>query len=329
MQDDILGLLRKQTGSYMSGETMARKLGVSRIAVWKQIQSLKRHGYDITALKKNGYILHSSPDLLLPAEIKAGLKNKIFCSKIYYFPSIDSTNNFAKKMAQAGVPEGIVVLAETQTQGKGRLGRTWFSPAGGSICFSLVLRPEVLPVYAQRITLLAGVAVAVAIKKVCGAEVRLKWPNDLVIASKGTWLKVGGILTEMGAESDRINYLVTGIGLNVNLDKNSFPAELRSKVTSLKAQDPENLPVVRVKLLQQVLMELEQYYQRFLKGEWEKIIHEYKSLDMLTGKTIKIKQGNEILAGKVMEIDADGRLVLKAKNKVIRVIAGEVTINKF
>ncbi|MDD5259412.1 MAG: biotin--[acetyl-CoA-carboxylase] ligase [bacterium] len=328
MQDDVLGLLRKQTGTYMSGEAMAAKLGVSRIAIWKQIQSLKKHGYDISALKKNGYILRSSPDLMLPTEIKAGLQAKMFCPKIYYFPSIDSTNNFAKKLAQSGAPEGTLVLAEMQTQGKGRLGRSWFSPAGGSICFSLVLRPEVLPAYAQRFTLMAGIAVAAAIKKVCGAAIQLKWPNDLVIAGKGTYLKVGGILTEMGAESDRVNYLVTGIGLNVNIDKNKFPAELRSKVTSLKAQVPGNLPVVRVKLLQQILLELERYYKRFLAGDWKNIVHEYRSFEILAGKNVKIRQGEEIISGKVIEIDAEGRLVLKSKNQVFRVIAGEVTLQK-
>jgi BirA family transcriptional regulator, biotin operon repressor / biotin---[acetyl-CoA-carboxylase] ligase len=329
MQDEVLGLLRKQAGSYMSGEEIARILGVSRIAIWKQIQSLKKHGYDISALKKNGYILRSCPDLMLPAEIKSGLKAKMFSPKIHYFSSIDSTNNFAKKLAHAGTPEGTLVLAETQTQGKGRLGRSWFSPPGFSIYFSLVLRPEVLPEYAQRFTLMAGLAVAEAIKKVCGAAIRLKWPNDLVVASKGTYLKVGGILTEMGAESDRVNYLVTGIGLNVNIDKNSFPADLRSRGTSLKAQDPHHKPIVRVKLFQQILVEMEQYYKRFLKGGWNDILQEYRSFDILTGKTVRVKQGEDSISGKVIEIDAEGRLVIKSQNKVFRVIAGEVTISKF
>ncbi|MDD5132517.1 MAG: biotin--[acetyl-CoA-carboxylase] ligase [bacterium] len=328
MQDDVLGLLRKQTGSYMSGEEMARKLGVSRIAIWKQIQSLKRHGYDISALKKNGYILRSSPDLMLPAEIKTGLKAKMFCAKIHYFTSIDSTNNYAKKLAQSGAPEGTLVLAETQTQGKGRLGRSWFSPVGRSIYFSLILRPDVLPAYAQRFTLLAGVAVAAAIKKTCGLTVRLKWPNDLVVVNKGSYLKLGGILTEMAAESDRVNYLVTGIGINVNIDKNEFPADLRSRGTSLKAQDTHNLPVARVKLLQQIITEMEHYYKRFLKGDWENIISEYRDFDILVGKTVRIKQGEDIINGKVMEIDSEGRLALRSKNQVLRVIAGEVTLQK-
>ena len=328
MSKKVLELLRKQSRDYISGQDMADQLGVSRIAVWKQIQALKKHGYEISALKKNGYILRSSPDLMLPAEIKAGLQNKMFCSKIYYFPTLDSTNNFAKKLAQTGAPEGTLVLAEMQTQGKGRLGRSWFSPAGGSICFSLVLRPPVLPSYAQRFTLMAGVAVAAAIKKVCSAAIRLKWPNDLVIAGKSTYLKVGGILTEMGAESDRVNYLVTGIGLNVNIEKNIFPSDLRSKVTSLKAQDPGNMPVARVNLLQQILLELEHYYTRFLQGDWEKIIHEYRSFDILTGKTVRIRQGEDIISGKVTEIDSEGRLVVKSNKQILRVIAGEVTFQK-
>ncbi|MDD5492732.1 MAG: biotin--[acetyl-CoA-carboxylase] ligase [bacterium] len=328
MQGDVLGLLRKQAGSYMSGEEMARKLGISRIAIWKQIQSLKKHGYDISALKKNGYILRSSPDLMLPAEIKTGLKAKMFCTKIYYFTSVDSTNNYAKKLAQAGAPEGTLVLAETQTKGKGRLGRSWFSPAGCSIYFSLILRPEVLPAYAQRFTLLAGLATAAAIKKTCGLSVRLKWPNDLVVPGKGSYLKVGGILTEMAAESDRVNYLVTGIGINVNIDKKAFPLELRSRGTSLKAQDPRNIPIVRVRLLQQILTEMEHYYKQFLKGEWENIISEYREFDILTGQTVKIKQGDEVISGKVVEIDSEGRLVLRSKNQVLKIIAGEVTLNK-
>ncbi len=199
MVEQVLSLLKQQQDGYLSGKVIADQLGVSRIAIWKQIQSLKRHGYDITAVKKNGYILRASPDLMLPAEIKAGLKAKMFCTKIHYFSSIDSTNDFAKKLAQTGASEGTLVLAEKQTHGKGRLGRSWFSPAGSNIYFSLILKPEVLPADAQRFTLMAGVAVAAAIEKVSEVAVRLKWPNDLVVPDKGAFLKVGGILTEIGA----------------------------------------------------------------------------------------------------------------------------------
>lgn len=329
MNYKILEILKSDKKSYISGEDIARRLGVSRIAIWKQIQLLKKHGYDIVALKNNGYLLRSSPDLLLPAEIKAGLKSKMISAKIHYFPSIDSTNNFAKKLAQSGAAEGTLVLAEKQMRGKGRLGRCWFSPAAGNIYFSLILRPEILPADAQRFSLLAGLAVAAAIKKVSGVAVRLKWPNDLVVPDKGTtYLKVGGILTEIGAESDRVNYLVAGIGINVNMNKNDFPADLRSKGTSLRAQDPVQAPILRVKLLQQILLELERYYKRFLKGDWDDIMNEYRCLDMLAGKTVSVKQGEEIITGKVIEIDAEGRLAVKSQSQVIRVSAGEVTITK-
>lgn len=328
MNFKILEILKNNgLTNYISGQVIADQLGVSRIAIWKQIQSLKRHGYDITALKKNGYILRACPDLMLPAEIKAGFKVKMFGQKIHYFTSIDSTNTVAKKLAQDGDPEGTLVLAERQTRGKGRLGRSWFSPAGGGIYFSFILRPEILPAYAQRFTLLAGVAVAAAIEKVSRVAVRLKWPNDLVVLDKGSYFKIGGILTEIGAESDRVNYLVAGIGINVNINKNDFPADLRSKATSLRSQDPNHAAMRRVKLLQQILLELERYYKRFLKGDWDNIMKEYRRLDMLVGKTVSIKQGDEIITGKVMEIDNEGRLAVKSQNQLIQVIAGEVTIN--
>lgn len=325
MRSKILTLLKKQGGSAVSGQDMAQYLGVSRIAVWKQIQALKKLGYQIQSRRKSGYILGTAPDLLLPEEISHGLKTRKLGAKIYYLPVIDSTNDYAKKLAQAGAPEGTLVIAEKQTRGRGRLGHEWISPTGQNIYMSLVLRPNLLPAQAARITLLTGVAAALAVKKYCGIDLSLKWPNDLLVTGKDH-KKVGGILTEMGAESDRINYVVLGLGLNVNMKVKSLPMEIRKKAASLMECHKKGEKFNRIELLQNILVQLEIQYQRFLSGGWNKIIENYRELEMLKGCRVKVKQGNEMVCGLVTHIDDEGRLLVKSSAKTRTVVAGEVNI---
>ena len=325
MRGKILGLLKKHSGNAVSGQEMAQYLGVSRIAVWKQIQSLKKLGYQIQSRRKSGYILGTAPDLLLPEEIKHGLKTRKLGTKIYYLPVIDSTNDYAKKLAQAGAPEGTLVIAEKQTRGRGRLGHEWFSPTGQNIYMSLVLRPNLHPAQAVRITLLTGVAAALAVKNYCGIDLGLKWPNDLLVAGKDH-KKAGGILTELGAESDRINYVVLGLGLNVNMRVSSLPGEVRKKAASLMESMKPIAKINRVELLQAILLQLEIQYQLFLSGGWDKIIENYRRLDTLKGRRVNVKQGNEMFSGQVAGMDNEGRLLVRSGAKTQSVIAGEVHI---
>ena len=223
MTGNILKFLREK--EYISGEVLAQKLGISRVAVWKQIQRLKDMGYEIIADQNLGYCLISRPDLLIPQEVQIGLFTKYIGKEIYHFPELKSTNIIAKEKAShraEGMDEGTLIIAERQSAGKGRLGREWFSPAGG-IWLSIILFPQLSPSYISRITLITAVAVIKAIKIYTQIESQIKWPNDILINEK----KVCGILTEMSAELDIINWVVVGIGINVNIDHRKFPEDIQ------------------------------------------------------------------------------------------------------
>ena len=196
----------------ISGEYLAAQLGLSRAAVWKRVHRLKAQGYVIEGSPRRGYRLLAVPDKLLPEEVLQGLKTRRFTGPVHHFETLDSTNDLAKELAARGAPEGTVVVAETQTGGRGRLGREWNSPPGVGLYVSLVLRPMLPPMELPQITLTTAVAVVRAVRRVAGVAPGIKWPNDLLFNGK----KLGGILTEMETESDRIRHVVVGLGLNVN-----------------------------------------------------------------------------------------------------------------
>lgn len=285
MTNDILKYLREK--EYISGEVLAKKLEVSRVAIWKQIQRLKNMGYKIIADQNIGYCLISRPDLLLPQEIQNGLSTNYIGRKIYYFPKLESTNIIAKEKAthkEEGVNEGTIVIAERQSAGKGRLGRKWFSPTGG-IWLSIILYPQLSPSYIPRITLMTAVAVVKAIERCAQIKGQIKWPNDILINEK----KVCGILTEMSAELDLINWVVVGIGINVDIKKQEFPEDIREKTTSLK--EALRKEISRVRLVQIFLKEFERYYELLKKKEISLILKEWKSYSHTLGKKIKINIG--------------------------------------
>lgn len=247
-KEKILGFLRNNSG-YVSGEELSERLDVSRTAVWKNINALRSSGYEIESVTNRGYRLISRPDLLTKEEITAGLSTAFLAKEIYYQESVDSTNEEAKRQAMHGAPNGSLFIAEEQTGGKGRLGRIWRSPRGSGLWFSILLRPSSLPEQIASLTLLAGLAVCTAIRSKTGCTAMIKWPNDVVIGSK----KVCGILTEMAAEIDRVDYVIMGIGINVNNE--SFPEELQIKGTSLYLETGAS--VARAELLCEILKELE------------------------------------------------------------------------
>ena len=226
MQKKVLELLRSAGDGYISGEEIAGRLGVSRTAVWKHIRALKAAGYEIDSHARKGYTLLEAPDLLLPQEIQPKLQTRIVGKNMIHYDDIPSSNNEAKRLAQEGAPEGTVVVAEAQSTGKGRLSRGWYSPARKGIWFSVILRPPFLPQEAPKCTLLAAVAVVRAMKDM-GFPVGIKWPNDVLYEGK----KLVGILTEMSAEMERINYVVIGTGINVNLWPEDFPEDVREILT--------------------------------------------------------------------------------------------------
>jgi len=319
MAKDILKYLIKK--EYVSGEVLAQKLGISRVAVWKQIQKLKDMGYKIASDQNLGYCLVSRPDLLLPQEIQRGLSTNYIGKEIYYFPELKSTNIMAKEKAlnrAERIYEGTLIIAERQSAGKGRLGREWFSPAGG-IWLSIILYPQLSPSYISRITLMTAVVVVKTIKLCTQIESQIKWPNDILINEK----KVCGILTEMSAELDIINWVVVGIGINVNIDHRDFPKDIQVNTISLK--ETSGKEVLRVKLVQTFLQEFEKYYDKLKRKEFPSILREWKLYSHTLGKKIRVDMGERIITGEAVNINEEGALVLKKEDdELIKIISGTI-----
>ncbi len=339
MREKTLNILRDRKEGYVSGEELSKELGISRTAIWKHIQTLKEEGYKIVSQKRLGYSLVSVPDLLLPYEIKKGLKAKILGKKIYHFKEIGSTNNFAIELARKGIEEGAIVIAETQTKGKGRLGREWSSPFGG-LWIAIILKPKILPTQAPRMTIIAALGVAKTIRKLYHLDAFIKWPNDILIRSQlGTirangrmrkkeyrvFKKVCGILTEMGAEQDTVNYVVIGIGVNLNIDIKKFPMEFRKDATSIEKE--LGCKIDRVEFTKRMLEEIEDFYLLFKKRGFTPILKEWKKISATLGKRIKAVSGRRIIEGKAIDIDSDGALIIQTKKtKQEKILAGDVTL---
>ncbi len=317
MKEEILKNLNKKTA--VSGEELSKKLGISRTAVWKNIQTLKKRGYKITSIPRKGYILEETPDLLLPALITKNLNTELIGKKIYHFNHLASTNDKAKEIAEKDFLEGSVIIAEKQMQGRGRLGRTWESPDGG-VWLSVVLCPEILPAKAQLITLTAANAVAKTLRDF-DIPVGIKWPNDLLLEGK----KVCGILTELKAELDRINYIVLGIGINVNTKKESYPSELQNIISSLKNFSGRDIN--RVELVSAVLNNIESEYNVLLNKGSREIIDNWKKYNITLNKSVKITGNKDIFTGIAVDLDENGGLIVKDENsKLSTFYSGEVSL---
>lgn len=317
-KDSVLILLKEKKDKYLSGEEISKHLSLSRTAVWKAIQSLKEEGYEIEASPRLGYRLVKVPDLLLPGEIKYGLKTKILGKEIYHFNEVGSTNGLAKDLAFRGALEGTLVVAEKQFLGRGRFGREWISPPGG-VWSSLILKPEILPFDASKITLLAGVSVAETIQEVTGLNAQIKWPNDILVGER----KVAGILTEMNAEIDKVKFIILGIGINVNVEIKNFPSELYQKVISLK--EATGGEINRVYFLKSLLESLDKYYLELKKGEFEPILSRWRKLTSTLGAYVKVATLEREIVGEAIDLDEHGGLILRLDTGEKQVIySGEI-----
>ncbi|MDD5093842.1 MAG: biotin--[acetyl-CoA-carboxylase] ligase [Dehalococcoidia bacterium] len=319
MKEEILKALRQ--GSRVSGEKLGADIGISRTAVWKYITELRTEGYQIDSSPSKGYALLSAPDNLTPQEIKEGLRTSVLGREIIYYTEVSSTQDVAKSMAIQRAGEGTIIIAERQTGGQGRLGRKWES-LPGSIALSIILRPPIHPSEAPLFTIVAGVAVAQAIEKATHLSPQLKWPNDIIAGGK----KVGGILAEMSAEMDRVNYIVLGIGINVNTPRSSLPADIKAIATSLKEEGGKEIS--RVKLVQSILEELETLYEVFRTAGFEPIRQRWTVLSNTIGARVTVTSGEgERTEGIATEMDRDGALILrKGDGTLERVIAGDVSL---
>lgn len=321
LKDDILRLLMKSTSGFVSGGELAERFKISRTAIWKHIKALEREGYNIEAIPSKGYRLVTAPDTIILDEVRHGLKPMVIGRDIHLHAELESTNTHAMELANKGAPEGTVVIAETQTGGKGRLGRTWISPKG-NLYLSVILRPKIPTHKAPLITLMGAVAVVSAIRKQLELNAGIKWPNDIFLSGK----KAGGLLTEMSAEPDRVKHIVLGIGLDVNMDLAELPAEIRPVSTTLAAEAGEKMD--RSLLLRRMLSELDRWYHTFLTNE-AAVPAEWEAFNVTLGNRVAVSGLGETIEGLAQGIDNEGRLILKLDNGSLRVVtAGDVTLLK-
>ncbi|NLY35903.1 MAG: biotin--[acetyl-CoA-carboxylase] ligase [Tissierellia bacterium] len=320
MKKSILKILKNNKDKFISGEKLSEEFDMTRSGIWKYIKMLKEEGYDIESVPNKGYRIVSSPDILTLEEIEENLNTSFIGRKIYYYDSINSTNDRAKEMAFEE-NEGTLVIAEEQTKGKGRLGRSWISPKGKGIWMSMILKPELGPINAGSITLLAAAAVHSALKNL-DINSEIKWPNDLLIEGK----KAVGILTEMSAELNRINYIVIGIGINVNLNEEDIPEDLKARATSIKIT--QNKKVDRKKLLSNILNEFEKLYIPFVREEsTAHFLSICRENSATIGRKVKIIKNKEEKGAKALDINEKGELVVQYEDgKIENVFSGEVSV---
>lgn len=328
LEHKVLEILKKNNENYVSGESLSEHLGVTRTSIWKYINSLKEAGYNIESVTRKGYRLIDSSDILNEFEVSSGLKTDLIGNKIVYIKEVDSTNLYARKIALEGAEDGTVVIADAQTAGRGRLGRSWSSMSGKGIWMSVVLKPQISPEDVQIITLGASVAAVKAIHEVTGIRAGIKWPNDIICEGK----KVCGILTEMNSEVEMVNFLILGIGINVNHSILDFPDEIKSIATSLAVYsgmgDKKNVKLFRRSdIIKKLLYELEQIYNKIKKGAIKDIIDEWKLYSVTLGKQVRVMYKNDTYTGTAMDIREDGRLVVKCDDGCTRdVFSGEVSV---
>ncbi|WP_099469259.1 biotin--[acetyl-CoA-carboxylase] ligase [Konateibacter massiliensis] len=319
LKTKLLALL-KEADKHLSGQELCEEFGVSRTAVWKAIKQLKEEGYEIEAVQNKGYYLKDSPDILSFSEIKTALRTKWTGRDLYYFDKIDSTNKKAKQLAEEGAEAGALVVANMQTGGKGRRGRTWESPEDTGVFMTLVLKPEISPLKASMLTLVMALAVVKACTEVTDLPCFIKWPNDIVLNGK----KLCGILTEMSAELDYINHVVIGVGINVNAT--SFSEELKEKATSIKME--KGKAVNRAGLINKILLHFEEEYDIFMKEENLSLQQEeYNKLLINCEKEVIIAQTQQSYTGIAKGINEKGELlVLRENGQIETVFAGEVSV---
>lgn len=320
----ILSALRKAGSTCVSGADLSQRLGISRAAIWARIEDLRQLGYDISASPHQGYQLLGVPDRLNSDDLLGLVAgNQVIGRDIRVFEETNSTNDVVEKLARDGVKEGVVVFAEAQTKGRGRLGRRWLSPARKGLWFSVLLRPSLHPQAATQLTVASATALCRAIREQTPIKPEIKWPNDVLVEGR----KVAGILTEMGAELDHIKHLTLGIGIDVNVAATEFPPELRKIATSLRAEAGQ--PINRTEFAAAVLRQLDADYARIRSGQFEAVASEWAAQCGTLGKRVTIHVGPRILTGRAEALDYDGALLLRTDHGHLeRIMGGDVTVEK-
>lgn len=315
----ILKMLRSAEG-YLSGQELCEQLGISRTAVWKYMKQLKEEGYQIQAVQNKGYRLVEVPDVLGESEIRSRLNTCWAGREVCFLDEVDSTNTHAKRLAEEGAPSGTLVVTDAQTKGKGRRGRTWESPKDSAVYMTLLMRPDIRPDRASMLTLVMGLSVVQAIKKVLNLDTSIKWPNDVVLDKK----KLVGILTEMNAQIDYIEYLVIGVGINANMQE--FPPELQEKATSLRIATGH--PVNRAELIAETMRIFEDNYAVFEKTQdLSGLVDAYQAVSANYLKPVRVLEPGNEYEGIARGINSQGELLVEREDGTITAVySGEVSV---
>jgi BirA family biotin operon repressor/biotin-[acetyl-CoA-carboxylase] ligase len=315
----LLTLLSENATIVISGARIARETGMSRSTVWRWVEELRKLGVQVKGQRSTGYFLEKVPDILTPDLLRKRLKGSLFGKRVFHFFKTDSTNRVAMELGYAGEPEGTVVMAESQTAGRGRAGRSWHSEKGTGLYFTVLLKPRLSPAQAPLLTMLAGISAHAAIQAQTGLVSELKWPNDVLLNGK----KVGGILTEMHAEPNAVRFVIVGIGINVNQEK--FPSELSAIATSIRKESGRM--TYRLELLARLLGQFESDYNRFLRDGPAFVVERFQGVTSFAeGRRVRVDTGVESYMGTTAGLSPEGLLlVTKDNGPLMTVIAGDVT----
>jgi BirA family biotin operon repressor/biotin-[acetyl-CoA-carboxylase] ligase len=321
----VLQFLKAHQLEYLSGEDLSEVLKISRVAVWKHIKKIQLLGYKIESKQNLGYRLSSTTDLMLPWEVTDGLKTKQIGKKVYYFDTVDSTQNFASSIAKDHVETGSVVIAETQASGKGRLGRTWISPRGG-IWLSVILRPAFDISKITLLPLVAAIALYNAIFKTLGLKTELKWPNDVTLKGK----KVAGMIIDAAVESSTIESLVLGVGINFKINPKEIEKKIKTKenfygIATLVKKTDKTRPV---RLVQSFLEELEKTLSDLADGKTNAIITSWSKKSSTIGRNVTVSTQGGKVTGRAVRVDSDGTLIIKHNSRHLKVTAGDITYQR-
>jgi BirA family biotin operon repressor/biotin-[acetyl-CoA-carboxylase] ligase len=318
--EQVLAFLAEAGDDVVSGEAISDKLGLTRAAVWKHVEALRGQGYRIDAVATRGYRLVQVPDRLRALELRPLLNTHDIGQVLHCFESIGSTSDHAKALADDGAAHGEVVVAEGQSEGRGRRGRSWVMASGRNVAFSVVLRPSGLPpARAPELTLVASLAVCDALRR-AGLEAGIKWPNDILVNDR----KIAGILTELAAEPDQVQWVVVGVGVNVNAREEDFPPELRGQATSILIERGQ--PAPRALFLAACLTLLEEWYDRHAEEGFEPIRQAWKERSVTLGREVRVQLDGREVVGRAEELDATGALLVRTEAGLERITSGDVAL---
>nr|UAL13391.1 biotin--[acetyl-CoA-carboxylase] ligase [Bacillus paralicheniformis] len=310
LRKKLIQLFTEADGEFISGQKISEELGCSRTAVWKHIEDLRKSGYELEAVRKLGYKMIKKPDKITEDEIRLGLKTKKMGQTIHFQDVVSSTQKIAHELTNNGAPEGTIIVADKQTEGRGRMARAWHSPEGNGIWMSIILRPEMPVQKTPQLTLLAAVAIVQAVEEQTGIAAEIKWPNDILINRK----KVVGILTELQAEADQVHSVIVGMGINVNQLAGDFPEELKETATSLRLASGEKID--RAALIQTIMATFEKRYEDYLAYGFEPIKLLWESYALSLNRELTARTLNGTFHGKALGIDEEGVLILETSDGI-------------